>query len=107
MTTYAITHFRFFLSLVKAATTPSTSAAAVKRDEGSHELANTASARQHWIIQRNEILNKAFKDDNERTLQESTAQNQSSKVFVLKPFQVVELSNDESYIKVRLKLQLD
>ena len=91
---------------MKPVTTPSTSAAAVKRDEGSHELANTASARQHWIIQRNEILNKAFKDDNERTLQESTAQNQSIKSFVLKPFKAIELSNDESHIKVRLKLQL-
>ena len=91
---------------MKPATTPSTSAAAVKRDEGSHELANTASARQHWIIHRHEILEKAFKDNDERTLQESTAQNQSSKAFVLKPFKDVELSNDESYIKVRLKLQL-
>ena len=91
---------------MKPATTPSASAAAVKRHEGSHELANSASARQHWIIHRHEILNNAFKDDDVRTLQESTPRNQSSKAFVLKPFKVVELSNDESNIKVRLKLQL-
>ena len=91
---------------MKPATTPSTSAAAVKRVEGSHELANSALARQHWIIHRHEILNKTFKADDERTLQESTAQNQSSKAFVLKPFKVVELSKDEPYIKVRPKLQL-
>ena len=51
-------------------------------------------------------MNKAFKNDEERAAQQSMAQNESSKAFVLKPFKVVELSKDEFNIKVRLKLQL-
>ena len=94
------------LCLVKPKTKPSTSAAAVKRDQGSHEIANSASAKQPCVNHKLEIMNKAFKNDEERAAQQSMAQNESSKAFVLKPFKVVELSKDEFNIKVRLKLQL-
>ena len=88
---------------MKAATEPSTSAPAIKRDQGSREVANSVSAKKTPVIHRHEIINKAFIDD-ERTTHDSMAQNESSKAFVLKPFEVVDLSNDESNIKVRLKV---
>lgn len=91
----------FSLNLVKAATEPSTSATAIKRDQGSREVANNVSAKQPPVIHRHEIINKAFIDD-ERTAQDFMAQNESSKAFILKPFEVVELFNDQSNIKVRL-----
>ena len=79
--------------------------AAVRRDEGSHEIANIAPARQAWTIRKYEIKNKAFQEDDDKTgVQLSLVQNERSKAFVLKPFKAVELSNDESNIKVRLKL---
>ena len=50
------------------------------------------------------VINKAFRDDDERAAKDSMAQNESNKAFVLKHFKVVQLSNDESNVKVRLKL---
>ena len=88
---------------MKAATEPSTSAPAIKRDQGSREVANSVSAKQPPVIHRHEIINKAFIDD-ERTAQDFMAQNESSKAFILKPFEVVKLSKYESNIKVRLKV---
>ena len=85
---------------MKPATEP---APAIKRDQGSREVAKSVSAKQPPVIHRHEIINKAFVDD-ERTAQDFMAQNGSSKAFVLKPFEVVDLSNDESNIKVRLKV---
>ena len=81
------------------------SVAAVRPDEGSHEIANIAPARQAWTIRKHEVKNKAFKEDDDKTTaQLSLAQNERSKAFALKPFKVFDLSSDESNIKVRLKL---
>ena len=85
---------------MKPATEP---APAIKRDQGSREVAKSVSAKEPPVIQIHEIINKAFVDD-ERTAQDYMAQNGSSKAFVLKLFEVVDLSNDESNIKVRLKV---
>ena len=46
----------------------------------------------------------AFRDDDDRAAKDSMLQNESRKAFVLKPFKVVKLSNDESNVQVRLKL---
>ena len=90
---------------MKPATKPSTSAPAIKHDQISPEIANSASAKQPRVVHRHEIINKAFKDDDERAAQDSMVQNESSnKAFVLKFLKVVQLPNDESNIKVRIKL---
>lgn len=91
---------------MKPETKPSTSAPAVKRDQGRHKTANSASAKEphNLVIHVNEITNMAFRDDDDRAAKDSMLQNESRKAFVLKPFKVVKLSNDESNVQVRLKL---
>ena len=88
---------------MKPATQPSTSTAEEKHDQGSDEISNCTSVRQPWSIRRHEIINEAFQEDDGREAQESQAQNERNKAFALKPFKVVQLSNDESNIKVSLK----
>ena len=78
-------------------------ALAIKRDQGRREVAKNVSTKQPPVIHRYEIISKAFVDD-QRTARYLMAKNGSSKAFVLKPFEVVDLSNDESNIKVRLKV---
>ena len=101
---YQVSWIYFFLSSAKPETKSSTSAPAVKRDQGRHKTANSASANEPRVIHVNEITNMAFRDDDDRAAKDSMLQNESRKAFVLKPFKVVKLSNDESNVQVRLKL---
>ena len=78
----------------------------MKRDQESHQKAKSGLVKGHTpsVIYRHEMINKAFEDDDERAAEETMAQHESSKAFVLKPHKVVELSHDESNVRVRLKL---